>query len=286
MLFEGLDTTIFKKLDQVVPSVDEQLKNIEEDFNFLYVGHWLDGKIGHDRKDTGMLIKTFCNSFKGKRNKPALILKTSHATFSIIDRNEVLRKVNNIKKEVGEGCPNIYVLHGDMTAEEVNGLYNHPKVKAHVSFTKGEGFGRPLLEASVSQKPVIASNWSGHIDFLHPEFSTLLPGELRPVHKSAQWKGVINEGSQWFYVNYSIAEKILRDVYKSYKSYIPGARKQGHFSKTNFSMDGMTELFKNIINKYVKVEQQPQQVKLNLPKLKKTGGVESPKINLPKLKKV
>lgn len=286
VLFEGLDTTIFKKLDEVVPTIDEQLKNIDEDFSFLYVGHWLDGKIGHDRKDTGMMIKTFCKSFKDKREKPALILKTSHATFSIIDRNEVLRKVNNIKKEIGEGCPNVYVLHGDMTSEEINGLYNHPKVKAHLSFTKGEGFGRPLLEASVSHKPVIASNWSGHIDFLHPEFSTLLPGELRPVHKSAQWKGVINEGSQWFYVNYSIAEKILRDVYKSYKSYIPGARKQGHFSNTNFSMSKMNELFQNIMHKYVKIEQQPQQVKLNLPKLKKTGGNMSPKINLPKLKKV
>ena len=286
VLFEGLDTLIYKKLDKVVASVDDQLKQVKEDFSFLYVGHWLSGKIGHDRKDTGMLIKTFCNAFKSKRNKPALILKTSQATFSIIDRNECIRKIHNIKKEVGPGCPNVYLLHGELTDEEMNGLYNHPKVKAHVSFTKGEGFGRPLLEASVSQKPMIASNWSGHLDFLHPDYSTLLPGELKNVHPSAQWKGVINEGSQWFYVNYQIAEKILRDVYKSYKSYIPAARKQGHHSKTNFSMEKMTELFAKIIDKYIKFEQQPQHVKLQLPKLKKVASTEAPKIKLPKLKKI
>ena len=286
VLFEGLDTTVYKKLDKIVPTVDNQLKNIKESFCFLYVGHWLHGKISHDRKDTGMLIKTFCNAFKSKRQKPALILKSSQATFSIIDRNQLLKRIAGIKKEFGNNCPNVYLLHGDLTPEEMNGLYNHPKVKAHITFTKGEGFGRPLLEASVSQKPIIASNWSGQLDFLHPEYCTLLPGELKEVHPSAQWKGVINQGSQWFYVNYSIAEKIIRDVYKSYKSYIPGARKQGHYCKTNFSMNKMTEGFSQIINKHVKFEQQPQQVKLNLPKLKKVGDESPPKLNLPKLKKV
>ena len=74
---------------------------------------------------------------------------------------------------------------------------------------------------------------------LHPDYSTLLPGKLEPVHKSAQWKGVINEGSQWFYVNYKNAEKILRDVFKSYKSYTDGARKQAYQSRTEFSIKKM-----------------------------------------------
>lgn len=281
VLFEGLDTTIYKKLTETLPSIDEQLKNIKETFCFLYVGHWLNGKMGHDRKDTGMLVKTFCKAFQNKKVKPALILKSSSATFSIIDRNHLLEKIKGIREEFGNGCPNVYLLHGDLTPEEMNGLYNHPKVKAHISFTKGEGFGRPLLEASVSARPVIASGWSGQVDFLHPEYSTLLPGEIKPVHKSAQWKGVINEGTGWFYVNYQIAEKIIRDVYKSYKDYIPNARKQAHYAKTLFSMEKMDELFVQIIDKYMKA--QPQQVELNLPKLKKA---EAPKLSLPKLKKV
>ena len=139
----------------------------------------------------------------------------------------------------------------------------------------------------MSGKPVIASNWSGHLDFLNPDYSTLLPGKLEPVHKSAQWKGVINEGSQWFYVNYKNAERILRDVYKSYKSYTEGARKQAYLSRTEFSIEKMNALFINILDKYIKVEQAPVHTKLNLPKLKKIDDASAPpKLSLPKLKKV
>lgn len=287
VLFEGLDTTIYKQLSSPVETVDKQLSNISESFSFLYVGHWLAGKIGHDRKDTGMMIKTFCNAFKGKKNQPALIVKTSSATFSIMDRNDMISRIKDIKESVGDGCPNIYLIHGDLTVQEMNGLYNHPKVKAHISFTKGEGFGRPLLEASVSGKPVIASNWSGHLDFLHPQHSTLLPGSLQPVHKSAQWKGVINEGSQWFYVDYANAERVIRDVYKSYKSYTEGARKQAYRSRTEFSIEKMDTAFVDILNKHVKVQQAPVHTKLNLPKLQKIGGDNTaPKLNLPNLKKI
>ena len=283
VLFEGLDTLIYKKLETPVKSIDAQLKNISEDFCFLYVGHWLQGKMGHDRKDTGMLVSTFCNTFAKVKKKPALILKTSSATFSIMDRNMILDKVKGIRKQVGEGCPNVYVVHGDLTAKEMNGLYNHEKVKAHVSFTKGEGFGRPLLEATVSEKPVIASAWSGQLDFLHPKYSTLLPGTLKEVHKSARWKGVINGGTQWFYVDYQIAEKVLRDVYQSYNTYLPGSKKQAEHSLLNFTMEKMSEGFSEIINKYIKIEVAPQQVKMNLPNLKK---LKAPKLDLPKLKKV
>tara|TARA_R110001592_G_scaffold1706_4_gene10170 strand:- start:303 stop:1613 length:1311 start_codon:yes stop_codon:yes gene_type:complete len=279
VLFEGLDREIYKQVTVKQSELNTEFKSIKEDFCFLYVGHWLNGKLGHDRKDTGMLIKSFCNAFIDKRKQPALILKTSSATFSVLDRTAILDKIKNITSSFGHKCPNVYLLHGDLTPQEMNELYNHSKVKAHVSFTKGEGFGRPLLEASVSGKPVIASGWSGQLDFLHPDHSTLLPGELKEVHKSARWKGVINEGSQWFYVNYAIAEKIMRDVYKSYKSYLPGARKQAYLSRTNFSIDKMTELFTEIINKYT--SSIPQQVGIKLPKLKKAN-----KINLPKLKKV
>ena len=81
------------------------------------------------------------------------------------------------------------MLHGDLRDEEMNGLYNHPKVKAHVTFTHGEGFGRPLLEASLSEKPVIAPNWSGHVDFLNND-AILLPGSLNDVKKESLMKGM------------------------------------------------------------------------------------------------
>ena len=286
VLFEGADLNIFKQLDTLdhIAELDEKVNTIPEEFCYLYVGHWLNGKLSHDRKDTGMLVKTFCKAFDGAKNQPALVLKTSMATFSIIDRNMILDKVKEIRDKF-DNPPNVYIIHGDLTAEEVNGLYNHPKVKAHISFTKGEGFGRPLLEASISGKPVIASAWSGQLDFLNPDFTTLLPGDLQNVHKSAQWKGVINEGSKWFYVNYNIAETVIRDLFSNYDRYKKLGEQQAQYSIDNFSLSKMKELFAQLIGKYVGKISTPEHVQLKLPKLKKLN-TKTAQIKLPKLKKM
>jgi len=102
----------------------------------------------------------------------------------------------------------------------VNELYNHSKVKAMVSFTKGEGFGRPLLEFGLTGKPIIASGWSGHIDFLHPEYNVLLSGNLEKVHPSAANNWLIQE-SQWFQVNskqgISALKEVIRVINNIYK---------------------------------------------------------------------
>tara|TARA_R100000234_G_scaffold115976_2_gene92490 strand:+ start:9952 stop:11289 length:1338 start_codon:yes stop_codon:yes gene_type:complete len=285
VLFEGLDTKIYKKTKDIPNTINDTLKNINEQFAFLFVGHWLQGNPGHDRKDVHTLIDSFCEAFRSKQVKPALILKTSGAGFSIIDRNDITKKVNNIIEKYGESAPSIYLLHGDLTAEEMNGLYNHPKVKAHISFTKGEGFGRPLLEASVSQKPVIATNWSGHVDFL--KHSVMLPGQVNQVHKSAVWKDVIIPESGWFYVNVNYAIKTMKQIFKHYKKYLPNARTQSKYSIENFSLDKMTVKFKEILDKYV--PEPTEQVKIKLPKLNMNNSVdkkELPKVKLPKLKKV
>ena len=284
VLFEGVDLNLYTKTNDVNELVLNELNSIKEGFNFLFVGHWLKGDMGADRKDVGMLIKTFCEAFKNKslQNKPGLILKTSHATFSIMDREEIMKKINMITAPYGKSAPSVYLLHGDLTDEQMNSLYNHPKVKAMVSFTHGEGYGRPLLEFTLSEKPVITSNWSGHTDFL--KHATLLPGDLKEVHQSAtdQW---ILKGSKWFTVNYGYAVSILRDVIDNYKTYLNTAKRQAYVSRTEFNLDKMSQLFVEYVDKGI--SNVPQQVQLQLPKLKKVGeSNELPKLTLPKLKKV
>ena len=276
VLFEGVDTNIYQKLDAIVGSeVNDVLDSIDEDFNFLFVGHWLQGALGQDRKDTGMLVKTFLETFKNKPKKPGLILKTSSATYSIMDRDEILEKINQIRAHVGNDkeLPNIYLLHGELTDSEINELYNHSKVKAHVSFTKGEGYGRPLLEASISQKPVIAPAYSGPIDFLDKDMAVLLPGQLTQIHQSAVVQNMLIPESSWFTVDYKKAADVLEDVFKNPKKYVEGAKRQSYRSRTEFSLDKMGEKLIELIDTKV-----PKPVQLKLPQLKK--------IELPKLKKV
>ena len=287
VLFEGADTNIYKKTKQISDELKTEMDNVKERFVFLYTGHWLQGNLGEDRKDTGMLLKTFLETFKNKPKPPALVMKTSGATFSIIDRNEIKQKIEDIKDTVTGTLPPVYFLHGDLTDEEMNEMYNHPKVKAHVSFTHGEGFGRPLLEASVSEKIVIAPDWSGHKDFLNKNNSVLLPGNMTDVHKSALPKEMLVDKAQWFTINYQYASQVLMDVFKKNRDYTMKAKRQAMHNRVNFSLDKMTNRFERMLDSYLpKFEEQPMSVDLKLPKLKKVPSAKPTEMKLPKLKKV
>ena len=279
VLFEGLDLDKYYKK----PQNSGLLKDIHEDFCFLFTGHWLPGSFGEDRKDVATLIRTFLETFRGSgKKKPALILKTNQVNYSLLDRETIIKQIHRIRDKFTGILPNIYLLHGEMTDDEMNQLNNDNKVKAFVSFTKGEGYGRPLVEAAITGKPVIVSNWSGQVDFIHPDYNILLGGELKNVHKSAanQW---LLKDSQWFNVDVNIASKAMKDVFKHYKKYWEKSRKQTQYLKDNWSFDKMIEKLNNLLPE---VEAAPQMQTLNLPKLKKKGEeTKLPKLKLPKLKK-
>jgi len=289
VLFEGVKTDIFKRTNVLPQSVVNEMKNVKDSFNFLFVGHWLKGDMGQDRKDVGMLIKVFLETFKNVKNPPGLILKTSGATFSKLDRREIMAKVNAIKRTVtGTELPNVYLIHGQLTDEEMNSLYNHPKVKAHITFTKGEGFGRPLLEASISAKPIIASGWSGHLDFLPRELVLLLPGQLTNVHPSAAWDTVLLKEAKWFTPNYNYASQVMRDVFEHYKKYLPNAAKLAAINEVQFSFERMKKEFLALLDNYV--PKFATQFSVNLPGLPATPTLnkmdQSKEITLPKLKRL
>jgi glycosyltransferase involved in cell wall biosynthesis len=262
ILFEGFNENFGT---DVVAHVTE-LDTIKEDFAFLFVGHWLRGDLGEDRKNVGMMIKTFAMAFKNEKKKPALVLKTSSAGFSVIDRETTIRKIKEVLGNDYGQVP-VYLLHGDLTETEMNGLYEHPKVKAMLNFTKGEGFGRPLLEFSLTGKPVIVSGWSGHLDFLK-QGAVLLEGELKEVHPSAADQFLLKE-AKWFNVNISKALSVIKDVYKNYDKYKTASFQLGKQNKQNFSLEKMTKLFDGILNQYgIYTKVQPKFQQLQLPKLK------------------
>jgi hypothetical protein len=274
VLFEGANIDIYKVLD-ILPKSNlyNTLNDIPESFAYLFVGHWLQGDLGQDRKNVGLLIKAFFETFKNKSKKPALILKTSGAGASYMDRNEILKRIDQIKKTVvSTNLPNIYLLHGEFTDLEMNQLYNHPKIKAMINLTKGEGFGRPLLEFSLSKKPIITTGWSGHIDFLNPEFTPLLPGKLENVHDSAVVPNMILKESQWFSVDHGAVGHYLKDVFENYKNYTDGAKRQAFKNKNEFSWEAMKNKIDELFTQYV--PDLPKKVELKLPDLKK---IELPK---------
>ena len=276
VLFEGVDIDTYINYPK---SEKDILDGIETDFNFLFVGHWLKGKLGQDRKDVGMVIKTFATVFKylPKDKRPGLILKTSHAGFSVIDRETTREKIENVIKELGGDVPPIYLLHGDLKDTEMAELYNHSKVKAMVSFTKGEGYGRPLAEFATTGKPILVSKWSGHVDFLPEQNTVFLDGELTGVDSTAADKFLLKE-SKWFTVNYSNAANKMYEVYNNYDKFKTQSEGLSTNISKNFTMEKMTEEFTSIMDKYV--SSAPVQKPFNLPKLNKQGGgLKLPKLN-------
>ena len=275
VLLEGANLDVYKPLKQ------KEIKNLElfkdinsipEDFSFLVVGHWMQGVFGEDRKNIGLTLKSFYETFKNKKKKPALIIKTSTVSSSHMDRREIMKRIASIRNACNGNLPNVYLLHGNFSNEEMNELYNHPKVKAMVSHTKGEGFGRPLLEFSLSNKPVICSGWSGQIDFLKNDRSCLIGGKLTNVHPSAVVDGVILPESQWFAPDPNHVHNSYKELYSNYKSWAIKGKKQGYYSRTYFAFENMKAKIEEILESNINL---PIQIPVQLPKL-----------NLPKLKKV
>jgi hypothetical protein len=265
VLFEGYNTNIYKKLNPKEVTLD--LSSIDESFCYLFVGHWMQGGFGHDRKNVAFMIKSFLETFKNKKQRPALIIKASVGTASYSSREEILKRINDIKKTVvGSNLPNIYLINGEMSDTEMNELYNHPKVKAMISFTKGEGFGRPLLEFTATGKPIAASGWSGQIDFLSSENSFLIGGTLENVHKSAANKWILEEG-KWFKPDSQIVGAIYKELYKNYKDFIVRGKKERRRCLDNFTYQHMVNLLDNYFVKYI--PEFPKQVELKLPELPK-----------------
>jgi len=276
VLFEGVDLNKYFTIpDEDLEDSDLvlELDEIEEDFCYLFVGHWLHGDFTHDRKNVGGTIKLFLETFKNKKNKPALVLKTSSAGSSIMDRDSILERIDSIKNTVdSKDLPNIYLLHGEMEDTDINNLYNHYKIKVMLYFGHGEGFGRPLLEFSVMKKPILATAWSGHTDFLSMEHCTMIGGELKQIHPSAVVQNMLIPESSWFYADEKQAQHYTKEVYEKYDKYVERAKRQSHKTKTEFSLQNMKDLLSTYLSAI------PKQQQINLPTLKK--------IELPKLKKI
>jgi hypothetical protein len=277
VLFWGANTKIFKKTSERTSTIDATFQDIKDQFGFLFVGQWTGGNMNADRKAIGFLIKTFLETFRDVKDPPCLILKTSGAQLSVMDRYECIGKIKEVTEIVrgqhpASAFPNVYLLHGELTDMEMNALYNHEKVKVHVSFTHGEGFGHPLLLSTLSGKPLLTPHWSGHLDFLNPSFTKFFEGKLVPIPGEAVNDWFVKD-AQWYEVDYEAAGRKMKDYFNNYTDKLPDAEKLRAENEKKFSLEAMDKVFHSILDKCVPKFSTEQTI--NLPKLKK--------LNLPRL---
>jgi glycosyltransferase involved in cell wall biosynthesis len=227
----------------------EQIENasinldLEPQFNFLTVNQW------GPRKNIEELVGAFIEEFR--EEDVGLVIKSNRANDSIGDKNILERHVNELVKSKGAKKCKVYLVHGTLTEAEMHGIYRHPKIKAFVTCTHGEGFGLPIFEAVNEELPVIATNWSGHLDFLSapdkdgdvkPLFAKV-DFELKPVQEQFVWPGVTEKGTSWAYPSVSSLKSRMREVYKDHSRFKAWARKVSEHNKQKFEKQKVYDSF-------------------------------------------
>ena len=240
--------------------------DLKDEFNFVTVGTWI------SRKNLENTIKWFVEEFYDQ--EVGLVVKTSLAKNCLRDREFCRRRLKDMLVEYKDRKCSVYLLHGDMSEEEMTALYQHPKVKAMIGLSHGEGFGLPLFEAAYNALPIVTVSWSGHTDFLYMDVKkkqskskktpmfTPVQFDIKHVQKEAIWEGVIQPDSQWCYPKEWSAKKAMKSVVKDYGSAKSKAKKlqkhvKEHLSVSNqlnllcdFVMDGQVNVDESEVNSF------------------------------------
>jgi len=183
--------------------------NLDYDFNFLTVA-----QLG-PRKNLANTLRWFVEEFKNE--EVGMIVKTNISRNCYMDRIKVFHELRRFVEQAGERKCKIYLLHGDLTDEEMHSLYSHDKVKALVALPHGEGFGLPLYESAYSGLPVVATGWSGQLDFLVDEKGKQhfynVAFDMQPIQDEVVWDQVLIKESMWAYPREQSAKEKMRACY-------------------------------------------------------------------------
>ena len=231
--------------------------NLPTKFNFLTVAQW------GPRKNLGATIQWFVEEFIDNPDV-GLIVKTFVKGGCILDKEAIERELKRtIARYENRKCK-VYFMHGDLKDAEMHSLYKSKSVKALVSLTHGEGFGLPLFEAAYSGLPVVATDWSGHVDFLYKPTKNKkgkeklkahfakIDYDLAPVAADAVWDGVIQADSMWAHPQQGSYKMKLREVYKDYSRYKSQAKRLQKWIESEFEEQKQYQVMIDSLGEYIK----------------------------------
>lgn len=229
---EGVDISIFNDK----PLVEDLFPAIDTSHNLLAIGQWLPGRFGEDRKGIGILIDTFLKTFKDDKNV-GLVLKTYITNNSSVDFYRLRKLLKDTIASHDRKTANIYLVHGNLTTEQLISLYKHPRINGFVSLTSGEGWGRGIAEAIACDLPVAVTGWGGHMHYSNPRYMKLIEYSLKPVSLSAVQSGFFTPDMIWAYPNLEDAKRKMKQLIENPLSNKKNAIEYGKIFRETYNKD-------------------------------------------------
>ena len=243
---EGVDTTVFNNNPEITPTiVTEELDNLPTSFNFLVTGQWLGGAVGEDRKNIPLSALAVIDSLLDER-EVGVIVKTHILNNSSPDRYSTIERLNDLLGERSRG--RVHLIHGTLTESELVSVYKHKNTKALLSLTHGEGFGRHLTEAAACDLPILVTGWGGQMDFIRPEFTTVLEYGISQVPPSATVPETLTPNQNWASPDFDKVKNKIRRCYESYSIAKTRAEEYGRVIRSEWSLDKTDKFFVEIVD--------------------------------------
>jgi len=232
-------------IDEVLETADLGIFDFNTSFNYMIFGQLTSNNPEDDRKNIFSTVKLLCDTFKDDENV-GVILKTNGGRGTKIDRLNITKQVTDLISKIRTGSyPKIYLLHGDLSPKEVSALYKNKKIKGLVSLTRGEGYGLPLLEAAAADLPIIATNWSGHLDFLNQAKDGFMKVkyDLKELNPTRLDNNIFMKGARWAQPQEKSATEALLNLRKYPSIYQKRAQKLGKKIRENYSFEQIKKLY-------------------------------------------
>lgn len=234
-------------LPEIVTHKDPLPLSLRTNFNFLIVSQMTAQNSVDDRKNILDTLKWMLDVFKDDKDV-GIILKTNFGRGTKIDKKFTQDNVEKFIKQHRKGdFPRIHLLHGIMSSEEIARLYRHPSIKCYVNLTRGEGFGLPILEATVAELPVIATNWSAHLDFMKLGKFVAVDYTLVDVPASKIDNNIFVPNTKWAQPLEADFKKRLQKFRVSYDTPKQWAKDLSQKCIENFSRDVIIKKYNDLV---------------------------------------